>query len=158
VEQVVAGHPGLARDAGGDDDEVRARRLVVAVGADDARVVELDRRRLPLIETLPLRDALGDVDHDDSPGQLLLGDGLRGGGADVTGTDDRDLVNHVLGVLADERMIEQQEVSGGWYGPIRPPGTARGARRSSSAGVRAPGASSPTLPGRAAAGARRRAA
>ena len=53
VEQVVAAHARLAGDAGRDDDDVGARRFVVAVGADDARVEQLDRRRLPLVEPFP---------------------------------------------------------------------------------------------------------
>ena len=70
-------------------------RLVVAVRADDARVEALDRRRLPLVEALALRNALDDVDHDDGARQLLLRDTLRGRRADVPGADDRDLVDHV---------------------------------------------------------------
>ena len=76
-------------------DDVGARGLVVVVGADDARVEALDRRRLPLVEPLALRHALDDVDHDDGAGELLLGDALGGGRADVAGADHRDLVDHV---------------------------------------------------------------
>ena len=94
VQQVVARHARLARDAGRDDDDVGAGRLLVAVRADDARVEALDRRGLPLVEPLALRNALGDVDHDDGARQLLLGDALRGRRADVAGADDRDLIDH----------------------------------------------------------------
>ena len=96
VEQIVARHARLARDAGGDDDDVGARRLVVAVRADDARVEAFDRRRLPLVESLALRDALDDVDHDDGARQLLLRDALRSRRADIARADDRDFVDHVL--------------------------------------------------------------
>ncbi len=57
VEQVVARHARLAGDAGGDDDDVGVGGLIVAVRADDARVESFDRRRLPLVETLALRDS-----------------------------------------------------------------------------------------------------
>ena len=69
-------------------------RLIVAVRADDARVEAFDRRRLPLVEALALRNAFDDVDHDDGARQFLLGDTLRGRRADVAGADDRDLVDH----------------------------------------------------------------
>ena len=55
----------------------------------------LDRRRLPLVEPLALRNAFDDVDHDDGAGELLLGDALRGRRADVAGADDGDLVDHM---------------------------------------------------------------
>ena len=94
VEQIVARHARLARDAGGDDDDVGVGRLVVAVRADDARVEAFDRRALPLVEPLALRNPLDDVHHDDGARQLLLGDALRGRRADVSGADDGDLVDH----------------------------------------------------------------
>ena len=85
----------LARDAGGDDDYVGAGGLVVAVRADDTRIEALNWSGLPLIETLPLRDSLDDVDHDDGPSKLFFRYTLRGRRADVSGTDDRDFVDHV---------------------------------------------------------------
>src|SRR3972149_2969841 len=87
VEEVVTAHPGLARDHGRDDDEVGARGLVVAVGADDAGVEELDGRGLPLVEPLALRDALEDVHQHDGPGEFLFGDALGGRRAPVSGAD-----------------------------------------------------------------------
>jgi len=96
VEQIVARHPRLARDAGGDDDDLRARRLRVAVRADHARIEELDRRRLPLVERLPLRDALDDIYHDDLTRQFLLCEPLRRRRAHVARADDRDLVYHFM--------------------------------------------------------------
>jgi hypothetical protein len=59
--------------------------LLVAVGADHPAVEALDRRRLPLVEPLALRDPLHDVDQHDLAGELLLRQPLRGGGADVPG-------------------------------------------------------------------------
>src|SRR5262249_22092093 len=43
AQQIVAAHPGLARHAGGDDHDVGALDVVVAVRAEEARVVVFDR-------------------------------------------------------------------------------------------------------------------
>jgi hypothetical protein len=75
LQQVVAAHAGLARDAGRDHDHVGARGVGVVVGADHARVGALDRRRLHDVEALALGHALDDVDQDDV-GQLAVGDTL----------------------------------------------------------------------------------
>jgi hypothetical protein len=77
VEQVLAAHARLARDAGRDDHDVRAGRVVVAVRAAHAGVPALDRRRLPLVEALALRHAFHDVDHDDFARQLPARESLR---------------------------------------------------------------------------------
>ena len=90
-QQVVAAHPGLAGQAGGDDDDVRAGGVGVVVRAGDPGVVADDRGRLGEIEALALRQPLDDVDEDDV-GQAGLGDPLRGRGADIAGADDGDLV------------------------------------------------------------------
>ena len=97
-QQVVAAHPRLAGEAGGHDDDVRARRVGVVVRADDPGVVADDRRGLGEVEALALRQALDDVDEHDV-GQAGLGDALGGRGADVAGADDGDLVaGHGVGV------------------------------------------------------------
>ena len=46
AEQIVAAHAGLARHAGGDDDDVGALDVGIGVGALELRVETLDRRRL----------------------------------------------------------------------------------------------------------------
>ncbi len=101
-EQVVAAHPRLAGEAGGDDDDVRAGGVGVVVRAGDPGVVADDRRRLGEVEALALRQPLDDVDQDDV-GEAGLGDPLGGGGADVAGADDGDLVachgSALLGVV-----------------------------------------------------------
>ncbi len=96
LDQVVPAHARLPGDAGGHDEDLRPRRLVVAVRADDPGVESLDRCRLPLVESLALRDAFDDVDHDDGAGEVLLGEALGGGGADVASADDGDLLQHWL--------------------------------------------------------------
>ena len=89
--QLVAAHPGLARDPGRDDDDVRARGVGVVVRAGDPRVVSDDRSGLRKVETLALRQPVDDVDQDDV-GEAGLGDALRGRRADIAGADDGDLV------------------------------------------------------------------
>ena len=90
-EQVVAAHPRLPGKPARDDDDVAARGVGVVVRADDPGVMTDDRRRLGQVETLALGQPLDDVDEDDV-GETRLGDPLGGGGADVAGSDDGDLV------------------------------------------------------------------
>ena len=90
-QQVVAAHARLAGEAGGHDDDVRARRVGVVVRAGDPGVVADDRRRLGEVEALALRQPLDDVDEHDV-GEAGLGDALGGRRADVAGADDGDLV------------------------------------------------------------------
>src|SRR2546430_17475325 len=80
-----------------------ARGGPVVVGADDAGVESLDRRRLPLVEGLALRHALDHVHEDDRARQLLLGEALGGGGAHIAGADDGDLVQHAERALVWRR-------------------------------------------------------
>ena len=56
-----------------------------------AAVVADDGRRLGEVEALALGQSLDDVDEDDV-GEAGLGDSLGGGGADVAGAHDGDLV------------------------------------------------------------------
>src|SRR5262249_21972126 len=65
VEQIVAAHAGLARDAGGNDDDVGIRRIFVVVRATDVGVTFFDRHRLKQVEALPLWHTLDYVDQDD---------------------------------------------------------------------------------------------
>jgi hypothetical protein len=74
----------LARDAGGDHDDVRARGLVVAVAADDLAVEAHDGGGLGEVEGLALREARDDVDEDDVA-EVLLDGPMCGGGSDVAG-------------------------------------------------------------------------
>jgi len=77
----------------GDDDQVRAGGLLVAVGSGDEAVVADDRPRLEHVERLALGQPLDDVDEDDV-GVVPLGEALGEGGADVAGSDDGDLGAH----------------------------------------------------------------
>ncbi len=91
LDQIVAAHPGLARDAGGDDHDIGVGNLGVVVGAVDYRVVVLDRRALDDIERLALRHTLDDVDERDVAELFEPGE-ERQGAADLPGPDQRDLV------------------------------------------------------------------
>ena len=93
VEEVVAAHPRLAGDAGGDDDDVGPGGVLVVVRPEDARVGALDRRRLHDVEALALGHALDDVDEDDV-GQLAVGDPLRQRRPHVPGPDHGDFPVH----------------------------------------------------------------
>ena len=93
VKQVVAAHAGLARNAGGDDDDVRGGGVGVVLGADDAGVALLDRHGFEQVEAFALGYAFDDVDENDV-GEFLGGDPVGGGGADVAGTYDGDFGAH----------------------------------------------------------------
>ena len=91
ADQIVAAHPRLARDAGGDDDDIGAVDRGIVVGALDDRVVALDRRALDDVERLALRHAVDDVEQHDVA--ELLEPGQQGDrAADLPGADQRDLV------------------------------------------------------------------
>jgi hypothetical protein len=93
VEQVVAAHAGLARDAGGDHDDVGIRGVFVIVGAADIGVALLDGHGLEQIESLALGHAFDDVDEHDV-GEFLGGDPVSGRCAHVAGTYDGDFLAH----------------------------------------------------------------
>src|SRR5271166_4790842 len=91
ADQIVAAHPRLARDAGGDDDDIGAGNGSVVVGPRDDRVVALDRRALNDVERLALRHAVDHVEEDDVAELLEPGQQCNGA-ADLPGPDQRDLV------------------------------------------------------------------
>ena len=98
ADEIVAAHPRLAGDPGGDDDDLAPRRGAVVVGgADDARVEAFDRRRFPLVEGFSLGDAVDDVDEDDGAGEFFFGEALGSGGADIASANDGDLGEHGAG-------------------------------------------------------------
>src|SRR5208337_4019441 len=65
VQQVVAAHAGLARNSGGDDDDVGVGGVGIVVGAENGGIALLDRHGLEQVETFSLGDAFHDVDEDD---------------------------------------------------------------------------------------------
>ena len=65
AEQVVAAHAGLARHAGGDDDDVGAGDGGIVARAGELGVEPFDRTGLGEIERLALGHAVDDVEQDD---------------------------------------------------------------------------------------------
>ena len=94
-QKVVAAHAGLAREAGGDDDDVGIGGGRVVVGAGDHDVVAVDRAGLQKVEAFSLRDAFDDVDEDHI-GKFLAGDPHGTIRADITGAYYGDFLSHVL--------------------------------------------------------------
>ena len=89
-EKIVAAHAGLARDAGGDDHDIRTGNRRVGVGASIADVEAVDRRRFGDVQCLALRNPLGDVEEHHIPKVLQSGKvGERA--ADLSGADQRNL-------------------------------------------------------------------
>ncbi|OLC10927.1 MAG: hypothetical protein AUH41_01785 [Gemmatimonadetes bacterium 13_1_40CM_66_11] len=99
ADQVVAAHSRLASDARGDDDQLRSRRRAVVVRPDDTGIEAFDWRGLVLVECLTLRDAVDDVNENDSASELFFGEALGGGGADIPGADHSDFGEHGAGKL-----------------------------------------------------------
>ena len=93
VEQVVAAHAGLARNAGGDDHDVGVGGVGVIVGAEHVGVALFDGHGLQQIETLALGHAFDDVDQYDVA-QFLRRQPVRRGGAHVARTHYRYLFTH----------------------------------------------------------------
>ena len=89
--QVVAAHARLARDARGDDDDVRASGLVVAIRADGVGLIADDRASLVEVERLALRQAFDDVDEHDV-GVISFGQSLCSGSANMAGANDRNFL------------------------------------------------------------------
>jgi hypothetical protein len=69
----------------------RHRRCRVVLRTLVARVEAVDRRRFGDVETLALRNSLGDVEEDDVP-ELLQADQVGERAADLAGPDQRDLL------------------------------------------------------------------
>ena len=100
LEQVHPAHAGLARQAGGDHDDVRALDGLVALAArpgglpDDPRLEALDRPRLAHVQRQALGLALDDVGQYDRLEDVVLGQALRGRRPVETGAYDGDLLAH----------------------------------------------------------------
>jgi hypothetical protein len=93
VQQIVAAHSRLARNARGDHDNVGVRRGRVVVRAGHVHVALLDRHGFQQIESLALRHAFHHVNQGHI-GQLFGRNPMRGRGAHVAGADNRNLLTH----------------------------------------------------------------
>ena len=98
VEQVVAAHAGLARDARGDDDDIGVGGVGVVVGAGDGAVALLDRHGLHQVERLALGDALHDVDQHHVR-QFLRRDPVRSRRPYISRANNRYLLPHPIRLL-----------------------------------------------------------
>jgi hypothetical protein len=103
LQEVVAAHARLARDASGDDDDVGVGGVGIVVGADDVRVALLNGHGLEQVESFALGDAFDDIDEDDV-GELLGGDPVGGGGSYVAGSDDGDFFAHWCSLFSYESI------------------------------------------------------
>ncbi len=104
VQEVVAAHPRLAGDAGGDHHHVGARGVLVVVRADHPGVGALDGGGLHDVEALALGNPLEDVDEDDV-GQLPVGQALGEGRAHVARSHHRDFPVHANDLSFKARIL-----------------------------------------------------
>ena len=105
--EIVAPHPGRARQPGGDHDDRGACALLVAVRADDRRLEAEHGAHLVDVERLALRQALLDVDEDDVR-VVALREHLRARGTDVPGPHDGHLLSHLLAPPSRGRTVSIQ--------------------------------------------------
>ena len=102
AQKVIAAHPRLARDTGGDDADIRARDVGVIVRALQAGVETFDRPRLGNVERLALRGPFRDVEQNDVAKFLDRGEmGERA--ADLSRADEGNLGSgHDMSPAPDE--------------------------------------------------------
>src|ERR1700685_3889425 len=93
VEQVVAAHAGLARNARGYHDDVGIRGVLVVVGAGNVGIALLDGHSFEPIQALALRNAFNDVDEH-YVGELFGSDPVSRGCAYISRTYDRYFLAH----------------------------------------------------------------
>ena len=100
MQQVVAAHAGLARNAGSDDHDVGVGGGGVVVRADDVHIALLDRHGFEQVERFALGHAFDNIDQH-HVGQFLGGNPVCGRGADVAGADNGYFLTH------DSPLIDQ---------------------------------------------------
>ena len=91
AEQIVAAHPRLAGDTGGDDDDIGAGDIGVIIGALEVHIEPFDRAALRQIERLALRHAFDHVEQHDIAESLGSGE-MRQRATDVASADQRNFV------------------------------------------------------------------
>src|SRR6185312_1897579 len=107
VQQVIAAHTGLARNSGGDNDDVGVGGVGVIVGAEDVGIALLDRHGLEQVEGFALRHAFNDVDEDDV-GEFFGGDPVGGCRADVSRTYDAYFLSHEFSFSERSRAFNRR--------------------------------------------------
>ncbi len=91
LQQVHARHAGLARQTGGDDDDIAAGGVGVVVGAGDHRPIPLEGPRLVHVERQALGEPFDDVGHHDFVGEIHLSEPLDRRGSVLARANDGDL-------------------------------------------------------------------
>ena len=89
LEEIVAAHAGFPRHAGGDDHDIGVLDLGIFVSALDLGAIALDRRCLPEIERLALRDAIDHVEQHDFA-EIPQARKMRERAADLPSPDQRN--------------------------------------------------------------------
>src|SRR6185437_10036172 len=93
VQQVVTAHARLAGNSGGDDHDVRIRRVRVIIGAEHKRIALLHRHGFGQIQSLALRDSFEHVNQY-YVGQFLGRDPVSCRGAHVASSHDCYFLTH----------------------------------------------------------------
>src|SRR5206468_1778923 len=92
-QKIIPAHPGFPRNARGNDDDIRAGRVLIVVGPDNVAVIAFDGTRLEHIQRLSLRDTLEDVDHYHVR-QLAIYQPLSQCRSHISGSYDGHLLSH----------------------------------------------------------------
>jgi hypothetical protein len=103
VEQIVAAHSRLPRQACRDHDDVGILRVHIVVGADDLAIAADDRRGFHHVQSLALWHALDNIDQRHIS-EAPVGDAVGASCANVASSNDGDLLQRhrlVLHVVDD---------------------------------------------------------
>src|SRR5438552_7291108 len=92
-QKIIPAHPGFPRNARGNDDDIRAGRVLIVVGPDNVAVIAFDGTRLEHVQRLSLRDTLEDVDHYHVR-QLAIYQPLGQGRSHISGSYNRHFLSH----------------------------------------------------------------
>ena len=95
MQQVVAAHARLARNAGSNHHDVGVGGGGVVIGARHVHIALLDRHGFEQVERLALGHAFHHIDQHHI-GQFLGRNPVRGGGAHVAGANNAYFLSHVL--------------------------------------------------------------
>src|SRR6185312_1625782 len=108
VQQIIAAHTGLARNSGGDNDDVGVGGVGVVVGAEDVGIALLDGHSFEQVERFALRHTFDDIDQN-YVGEFFGSDPMGGGGANVARTYDAYLLTHEFSFLERSKAFDRRE-------------------------------------------------
>ena len=106
-QQIIAGHSRLARESGGDDDDIRVRGGFVVVRAGDRDVIAFNRSGFQNVETFALRHALDNIDQNDIS-QFFVGNAHSAIRADISGAYNGNFFSHRWGTQAELYLAHLQ--------------------------------------------------